>query len=60
MNEGANWEINVDGKPLSYRDVSEVAFIAARNIKSKRPNSVVVVRDMRNNVSTPVEWKRET
>jgi len=44
--KGANWEIAVDGKPRSYRDVKQVAIESAEYLKSKNPNSGVTVRDL--------------
>ena len=35
LNEGANWEIVIDGKPRSYRDDLEVARAAARYLSQK-------------------------
>ena len=54
--EGAQFEISVDGKPRSFRDVREVAFEAARFLKGRNSKSEVVVRDLRTNISTSVAW----
>jgi hypothetical protein len=54
--EGAQFEISVDGKPRSLRDVREVAFEAAQFLKGRYPKSEVAVRDLRTNTSTSVEW----
>jgi hypothetical protein len=43
---GAQFEISVDGKPRSYRDRKAVAMEAAEYLKSKHPNSEVVVKDL--------------
>jgi hypothetical protein len=51
---GAMWEIALEGKPRSYRDVREVAFESARYLKYLHPNSLVVVRDLRSNETFPV------
>ena len=45
---GAQFEILVDGKSRSWRDVQETAFEAARYLKEKNPHSDVAVRDARN------------
>jgi hypothetical protein len=57
--QGAQFEISVDGKPRSLRDVREVAFEAAQFLKGLNPHSEVAVRDLRTNISTPVDWKAE-
>jgi hypothetical protein len=54
--EGAQFEISVDGKPRSLRDVSEVAFEAAQFLKGQNPKSDITVRDLRTNISTSVAW----
>jgi hypothetical protein len=36
---GAQFEILVDGKPRSYRDIKAVAIASAEFLKSKSPNS---------------------
>ena len=51
---GAIWEILLDDKPRSYRDVREVAFESAAYLKYLHPNSLVVVRDLRSNETFPV------
>lgn len=42
---GARFEIIVDGKPRSMRDVEDVAQAAARLLKQNHPNSDVKIRD---------------
>jgi hypothetical protein len=54
MNEGAYYEIVVDGKALSCRDRQDVALEAARYLKSRNPASQVAVRDRRTNEAVPV------
>ena len=44
--EGAQFEISVDGKPRSLRDVMEVAFEAAQFLKGQNPKSDVAVRGL--------------
>jgi hypothetical protein len=58
--QGAHFEIIVDGRPRSYRDLSEVAFESAKYLKSCHPNTEVIVRDMRTNVSTSIGWTNGT
>jgi hypothetical protein len=47
MNEqsGAQFEIVVDGKPRSYRDIRAVAIASAEYLKSLHPQSEVAVKD---------------
>jgi hypothetical protein len=58
-NGGAQFEISVDGKPRSLRDLRETAFEAAQYLKSLNPHSEVAVRDLQTNISTPVILKSE-
>ena len=51
---GAQFEIRVDGKPRSWRDVQETAFEAARYSKDENPHSDVVIRDARNGTTVSV------
>jgi hypothetical protein len=46
VDKGANFEIIVDGKTRSYRDIKEVALEAARYLKSRKGNNDVKVRDL--------------
>ena len=55
--EGAQFEISIDGTPRSYRDDPDIALEAAKYLKFNNPKSVVAVRDVRTNLSTPVEWQ---
>ena len=56
-NDGANFQIIVDGKTRSYRDIQETALEAGIFLKERQPQSEVVVRDMRNNAQTVIGWK---
>ena len=38
---GAQFEILIDGKPRSWRDVQETAFEAARYLKDKTPTATL-------------------
>jgi predicted Rdx family selenoprotein len=51
---GAQFEILVDGRSRSWRDVQETAFEAARYLKEKNPHSDVTVRDARNGATVSV------
>jgi hypothetical protein len=48
------FEILVDGKTRSWRDVRETAFEAAGYLKDKNPHSDVAVRDARNGTTVSV------
>ena len=56
---GAHFEISMDGKPRSYRDRKSVAMEAAEYLKSKYPNSEIVVRDLRSGEGTEVKYKSD-
>ena len=54
---GAQFEILVDGKPRSYRDIKAVAIASAEFLKSKRPNSAVAVKNLKTGEIAPVLFK---
>ena len=54
--DGAHFEISIDGKPRSYRDDPEVARAGAKYLKFRNPKSEVSLRDMRTNIVTVIEW----
>jgi hypothetical protein len=54
---GASFQIMVDGKTRSYRDVRETALEAGIFLKERHPQSEVVVRDLQNNVQTVICFK---
>ena len=43
-NQGAQYEISIDGVPRSYRDRQDIALQTARFLKSRNPHSVVSSR----------------
>ena len=43
---GAQFEILVDGKARSYRDIKAVAIASAEFLKSRNPHSEVAVKDL--------------
>jgi hypothetical protein len=53
---GAQFEIIVDGKPRSYRDVKATAIEAAMFLKECRPTQDVSVRDLRDGTTSNVGW----
>ena len=54
---GANFQIVVDGKSRSWRDTRETALEAGIFLKERQPQSEVVVRDVQNSVQTVIGWK---
>ena len=50
--DGANFQIIVDSKTRSYRDMQETALEAGIFLMERQPQSEVAVRDMRNNAQT--------
>ena len=56
-NPGANFEILVDGKSLSHRDAMETALDAGVFLKERRPQSEIVVRDLKSGAQTVIGWK---
>ncbi len=54
---GAQFEILVDGKPRSYRDIKAVAIASAEFLKSKSPNSAVAVKNLKTGEIAPVLFK---
>jgi hypothetical protein len=52
---GACFEIIVDGKLRSMRDLKEAAIEAGRYLKQKQPQSEISVRDVRDNSVTVID-----
>ena len=44
---GAQFEISIDGVPRTYRDQKDLALLAAQILKSRNPNSVVRLKDLK-------------
>jgi hypothetical protein len=55
--DSANFQIIVNGKTRSYRDMQETASEAGIFLNERQPQSEVVVRDARNNAQTVIGWK---
>jgi hypothetical protein len=55
---GAGFEIIVDGKSRSHRDRKETAIEAGRYLKQMQPQSVITVRDVRDNSVTVIELEK--
>lgn len=56
-NTGANFQIVMDGKSLSYRDAVETALEAGIFLKERHPQSEIVVRDLTSGDQTVIGWK---
>jgi hypothetical protein len=54
---GAQFEILVDGKPRTYRDVKQVAIESAEYLKSRNPHSQVAVNDLQSGDVTAITYK---
>ena len=44
---GAQFEVSIDGVPRTYRDRKDLALLAARFLKSRNPNSVIRLKDLK-------------
>ena len=53
----AQFEISVDGVPRSYRDRKDLALQSAQILKSRNPNSVVRLKDLKTGAEIVVEFK---
>ena len=51
---GAQFEIQIDGTPRTYRDRKDYAMEAGRLIKSKNPHSMVQAKDLQSGDVTAV------
>ena len=56
-NQGAQFEISVDGVPRNYCDRQDIALQAARFLKSRNPHSVVKLKDLQTGEETVVAFK---
>ena len=55
--DGAHFQITVDGSTGSNRDTLESALEAGPFLKERQPESEVVVRHVRNDVQIVIGWK---
>jgi hypothetical protein len=46
-NSGAQFEISIDGVPRTYRDRQDIALQTAQLLKSRNPNGVVKMKELR-------------
>jgi hypothetical protein len=51
---GARFEITVDGKPRTYRDLGDMAIETAYYIKSKNPNAEITIRNLETGETTVI------
>ena len=58
-NQGAQYEISVDGVPRTYRDRQDIALQTARFLKSRNPHSVVKLKDLKSGEETVVAFTSE-
>ena len=56
-NQGAQYEISVDGVPRTHRDRQDIALQTARFLKSRNPNRTVRLKDLRTGEETVVAFK---
>ena len=54
---GAQFEISIDSVPRTYRDRKDIASLAAQILKSRNPNSVVRLKDLKTGKETVVAFK---
>ena len=54
---GAQFEISIDGTPRTYRDRKDFAMEAAQNLKSRNPNSVVRLKDLKTGEEIVIAFK---
>jgi hypothetical protein len=54
---GAQFEVSIDGVPRTYRDQKELALLAAQILKSRNPNSVVKVKDLKSGAEIVIAFK---
>ena len=59
-NQGAQYEISIDGVPRNYRDRQDIALQTARFLKSRNPHSVVKLKDLQTGEETVVAFKSGT
>ena len=55
---GAQFEISIDGVPRTYRDQKDLALLAAQILKSRNPNSVIKVKDLKTGKETVIRSRR--
>jgi hypothetical protein len=56
-NQGARYEISIDGVPRTHRDQKDIALESAKFLKSRNPNSVVKLKDLQTGEELIVAFK---
>jgi len=54
---GAQFEVSIDGVPRTYRDRKDIALQSAQILKSRNPNSVVKLKDLKTGEEIVVAFK---
>jgi hypothetical protein len=54
---GAQFEISIDGVSRTYRDRKDIALLAAQTLKSRNPNSVVKLKDLKTGEEIIIAFK---
>jgi predicted nucleic acid-binding protein len=55
--DGAHFEISIDGVPRTHRDVLEIAIEAAKLHKERQPTEEIIVRDLRDGWTAAIGWE---
>jgi hypothetical protein len=50
-------EISIDGVPRTYRDREDLALQSAQILKSRNPNSVIRLKDLKTRKETVIAFK---
>ena len=53
----AQFELSLDGVPRSYRDRKDLALQSAQILKSRNPNSVVRLKDLKTGAESIIAFK---
>ena len=53
----ARFEVSIDGVPRTYRDQKDLALLAAQILKSRNPNSVIRLKDLKTRKETVIAFK---
>ena len=54
---GAQFDSSIDGVPRTYRDQKELALLAAQILKSRNPNSVIRLKDLKTGAEIVIAFK---
>ena len=54
---GAQFEISIDGVPRTYRNQKDIALQSAQFLKTRNPNSVVKLKDLKTGKEIVVAFK---